>query len=1035
MAVQYKAFISYRHHPEDIAVATQIHRLLERYHVPHELKKQGRQIGRIFRDKDELPTSSNLSEDIFTALENAEYLIVICSTRTKESIWIEREIEHFLKTHTRDKVLTVLVNGEPGDVIPEKILFETKTTDDGTEEKIPLEPLSCDWRGSKKEAVNRELPRLAAVLLGCSYDDLVRRQQKYKARRIMSVAAAAFVVVFAVACYYIYSASQIRKSLNESLYNQAEYLASESIQSFDDGDRLKAVALALEAIGEGETERPYNPKAELALAQAIMPYGIREGSFVSVAAYSPGEYTQVKEFALSDDEKYLYTADAKHNLTAFDIEKHKKIATVDVDGQISSLTALADHTVLVERDESFDQALICYGVDGTQLWKKENVNEYTLCENGKKLIVRWKNEDYVEYIVVLDAKTGAVLNQVKVPDEIEYFSIVCKEYINADFIALKVHGFSDKTEDIYICNIQNGDFKHLYQTDYYACNAATVTEDGKLLVMEGDKSNDEYTGRFLDMISTSKLLYHIKCYDVHSGELLWKNDFVTYRYLEHYIEVTPDKSKAVCVAGNSICVLDFSSGKKIYENEAESAIIDIYVDNERVLCLTENGKTFSADYAEPRLDSLPVCSGAQWIKVRRNRNIFALSQLSTGVIEYGKTDIKPQWEAPKEGWQELNIENGKIYSEADEAYCAFDLNTKQTKMIEKNKEASSEDYIGMTSDGVLWCEGELKNENDSDVPFLFGYDFNTGDRIEYEVKKPEDDKNDWFSLSDDECTISEDRLLYVYEKSAYPDYELRIVQSDLNGENLTFRTVMKYDSSVTIYPKLIDCTDRFAYLYIEKENWKKTDENRYLLVEVEISTGNYVIINSYSEDMNLSQIIFSSDDVTDRYALALDGIIRVRGAGSETGFDLTAEDGVKLSKPVFDGNEIFALGDDKYLYRFRATDGSLLSKTLLNQVYNTYDANLLDSESCFTIQHTSDGYLIANVFGMANIFETEQWTAISSFGSFLTYDEPSDSYICQSGDNYLSYNRLTREELIEQGKELVKDYQLTEKEKEEYGIN
>ena len=518
MAVQYKAFISYRHHPEDIAVATQIHRLLERYHVPHELKKQGRQIGRIFRDKDELPTSSNLSEDIFTALENAEYLIVICSTRTKESIWIEREIEHFLKTHTRDKVLTVLVNGEPGDVIPEKILFETKTTDDGTEEKIPLEPLSCDWRGSKKEAVNRELPRLASVLLGCSYDDLVRRQQKYKARRIMSVAAAAFVVVFAVACYYIYSASQIRKSLNESLYNQAEYLASESMQSFDDGDRLKAIALALEAIGAGETERPYNPTAELALSKAIMPYGIREGSFVSVAAYSPGEYTQVKEFALSDDEKYLYTADAKHNLTVFDIEKHKKIATVDVDGQISSLTALADHTVLaLELNENFDKALSCYGVDGTQLWKKENVDEYTLYENGKKLIVEWENEDYVKYIVVLDAKTGSVLNQVKVPDEIEYFSIVCKEYINADFIALKFSDSSAKTEDIYICNIQNGDFKHLYQTD--SCKAATLTEDGKLIAVECDK-NSKDAGTFLNMITTAKLLYHIKCYDVNSGELL-----------------------------------------------------------------------------------------------------------------------------------------------------------------------------------------------------------------------------------------------------------------------------------------------------------------------------------------------------------------------------------------------------------------------------------------------------------------------------------------------------------------------------------
>ena len=53
MAVQYKAFISYRHHPEDIAVATQIHRLLERYHVPHELKKQG----------------INISEDVLTVDE------------------------------------------------------------------------------------------------------------------------------------------------------------------------------------------------------------------------------------------------------------------------------------------------------------------------------------------------------------------------------------------------------------------------------------------------------------------------------------------------------------------------------------------------------------------------------------------------------------------------------------------------------------------------------------------------------------------------------------------------------------------------------------------------------------------------------------------------------------------------------------------------------------------------------------------------------------------------------------------------------
>ena len=48
-----------------------------------------------------------------TALYNADYLIVICSTNTKKSTWVEREIEVFLQNHTMDRILTVLADGEP----------------------------------------------------------------------------------------------------------------------------------------------------------------------------------------------------------------------------------------------------------------------------------------------------------------------------------------------------------------------------------------------------------------------------------------------------------------------------------------------------------------------------------------------------------------------------------------------------------------------------------------------------------------------------------------------------------------------------------------------------------------------------------------------------------------------------------------------------------------------------------------------------------------------------------------------------------
>ena len=120
MDIHFNAFISYRHHPEDIKVAEQIHKGLERYKVPKAIKKKTGGKMRLFRDKEELPISSNLTDDITRALHNSDFLIVICSTHVKESLWVQREIETFLQTHDHSRVLTVLVDGDdPYDVIPE----------------------------------------------------------------------------------------------------------------------------------------------------------------------------------------------------------------------------------------------------------------------------------------------------------------------------------------------------------------------------------------------------------------------------------------------------------------------------------------------------------------------------------------------------------------------------------------------------------------------------------------------------------------------------------------------------------------------------------------------------------------------------------------------------------------------------------------------------------------------------------------------------------------------------------------------------
>ena len=182
MPTHFNAFISYRHCEPDATVAGHIQKQLERYHIPKAIQKATgiKKIDRIFRDKEELPLSSNLGDDIESALHNSDFLIVICSPRLMESVWCQREIALFLQDHPIERVLTVLVEGEPQDVVPEIL-------------RTDREPLSCDYRMSLRKAKEIELPRLAAAILGCRYDDLRQRQRQYKARRRTAFLSAALV--------------------------------------------------------------------------------------------------------------------------------------------------------------------------------------------------------------------------------------------------------------------------------------------------------------------------------------------------------------------------------------------------------------------------------------------------------------------------------------------------------------------------------------------------------------------------------------------------------------------------------------------------------------------------------------------------------------------------------------------------------------------------------------------------------------------------------------------------------------------------
>lgn len=279
MIEHYNAFISYKHAPRDTKVAAEIQSRLEQFRIPKAIQEQCgiKKIDRIFRDKEELQLTNDLNETIEHALANSDFLIVICSPAAKESVWVQREIEFFLKTHSKKQVLTVVAEGEPVDVVPQ-ILQEqevTVTLETGEEETvlIPVEPLSCDYRGDFKAARKQELPRLAAAILDCSYDDLVQRQRQYRMRRLAMASSAVTILLTGLSIYFAWSAGQIQQNYLLSLQNQSQFLSVQSLALLEQGDRMNAMLLALEALPkDAHDERPVLPEAEYALTQAANAY-------------------------------------------------------------------------------------------------------------------------------------------------------------------------------------------------------------------------------------------------------------------------------------------------------------------------------------------------------------------------------------------------------------------------------------------------------------------------------------------------------------------------------------------------------------------------------------------------------------------------------------------------------------------------------------------------------------------------------------------------------------------------------------------
>lgn len=223
--MKYWAFISYSH--VDRKWGDWLHRALETYRPPRALiGKPGRDgpVRRknppIFRDREELPSSASLSDNINGALRESRYLIVICSPHAAVSRWVNEEVIYFKSLGREDRVLCLIVQGEPNatdkpasgklECFPPAIRF--KVTPQGELTNDRTEPIAADARKEGDGKRNAKL-KLAAGLLGVNYNDLKQRE-KWRAFRRRLVLGILGTAVVTAATWWFFQKGDLRLTIN-----------------------------------------------------------------------------------------------------------------------------------------------------------------------------------------------------------------------------------------------------------------------------------------------------------------------------------------------------------------------------------------------------------------------------------------------------------------------------------------------------------------------------------------------------------------------------------------------------------------------------------------------------------------------------------------------------------------------------------------------------------------------------------------------------------------------------------------------------
>lgn len=228
----FNAFISYSHAVDD-KFAPALQDGLQKFAKPW-YKKRNLEI---FRDESSLSASPHLWNNITKALDESEYFILLASTESERSKWVNKEVQYWLKHKSIDNVLIALTEGKM-EWDNENNCFlnpDSNSLPPVLDDKFDSEPFYIDLRQSKTEKdlsldnpiFKKEILRLAAKLHGKRPNDLASHEVAVHRKMILvrnaAICMLVVLLVAAIGAYTIANKNRITAENNLKAFKTEEF--------------------------------------------------------------------------------------------------------------------------------------------------------------------------------------------------------------------------------------------------------------------------------------------------------------------------------------------------------------------------------------------------------------------------------------------------------------------------------------------------------------------------------------------------------------------------------------------------------------------------------------------------------------------------------------------------------------------------------------------------------------------------------------------------------------------------------------------